>query len=168
MKGFWIAAVLLLSFPAISVAEAAVKVGFVDLQRIFQQSKKGQAIVEKLQAEANQKEKEIKDLSEELRKLEADLQKQSAVLSESARKERLEAIQRKRRDVERLIEDARRDFASRQRELEIEFQKDIFSVIQEYGKEKGFTLIMERQLVIYASDGVDITKEIMERFDKKK
>ncbi len=170
MKVSWILMVFLLVLPAVSGAEAPVKIGFVDLQRILIQTKRGQDARAKVMAEVSQKQKEIDAQEEEIRKLEADLRKQSTVLSDAARREREEAIQRKKRDLVRTVEDFNRDLAKREQELLNDLLKEIAIVVQEFGKEKGFTLILERQQggVLYAGEGVDITKEIMERFDKKK
>ena len=58
----------------------------------------------------------------------------------------------------------------RENELVSELLKEISAVVQEYGKEKGYALILERQQagVLYSGQGIDLTLEIVQRFDAKK
>lgn len=169
-KACFIVSLFLLGVPAVSVAEAALKVGFVDLQQVLTQTKRGQEARAKMQAEVSQRQREIDAQREEIEKMEAELQKQSSVLTAAARREREEAIQRKKRDLQLTIEDYQRDLAKRQNELLNELLSELVAVVQEYGKEKGYTLILERRQggVLYSGEGVDITKEIIKRFDKKR
>lgn len=172
MKGYWrwIMAVFFLTLPALVGAQAPVKVGFVDVQRVLLQTKRGQEARVKMQTEVLQKQKEISAQEEEVRKMETDLRKQATILSEAARREREETVQRRKRDLVRTVEDFNRDLAKREQELLSDFLKEISVIVQEFGAEKGFTLILERQQggILYANEGIDITKEIIERFDKKK
>lgn len=158
----------LLAVPPL--ASAQIKIGFVDLQQVISQSKRGQAARAEVAAEASRKQKEVDAREEEIKKLEAELQKQSAILSDQARKEKEELIRQKLRDLRRTAEDFNRDLAKRESELVNELLKEISAVVQEYGKEKGYVLILERQQagVLYSGQGVDLTLEIVQRFDAKK
>jgi outer membrane protein len=95
------------------------------------------------------------------------LEKQAPVLSEQAKRERSEALQRKVRDMRRMVEDANRDFEKRVQEAEMEITRDILTVAQEYGKDQGFTLLMERSTLIHFASSVDVTAEVIKRFDGK-
>jgi outer membrane protein len=104
---------------------------------------------------------------EEVMKLQAEFEKQAPLLSEQAKRERSEALQRKVRDVRRMAEDANRDFDKRVREAEVDITREIFGLVQEYGKDQGFSLILERSTLIYATPAVDITAEVVKRYDAK-
>lgn len=148
-------------------AEAAQKIGFVDMQQILAQSKRGMVARAKLEAETAAKQKEVSARQEELKKLQTDFEKQMPVLSESARKEKEEVLRRRFRDFQRLTEDSNRDLAKRESELVGELQKEISGVVRDYGREKGYTIILERQLagILYGADQADLTKEILERYN---
>jgi outer membrane protein len=51
-----------------------------------------------------------------------------------------------------------------------ELLKDLTVVTRDYGKEKGFTLIVEKGQsgVIYSNDTADLTKEILERYNTRR
>jgi len=159
----------MLMAPGSWAADPAVKVGFVDIQAVISQSKEGQAARNKVAAEAAEKQKDISAKEAEIKQMDAELQKQSPVLSDASKKDREEEIRRRLRDLKRLTEDFNRDLAKREAEFINELLRDVTIVIRDYGKEKGFTLIVERGQggVIYGSDPADLTKEVLERYNAR-
>ncbi len=160
---------LLLSAAGVARAgqAATLKIGVVDIQGVLEQSQRGQAAKQKLAQERTGRQKELEGKQQEVQKLQADFEKQSPVLSDAAKREKSEAIQRKAREVQRMFEDASRDFEKKVREAEMDVTREIFSVIQEYGKDQGFSVILERSTVVYVAGAVDLTSEIVKRFDTK-
>jgi outer membrane protein len=159
---------LLLAWPAPGwAAQTGIRIGVVDMQQVLNQSQKGVAMKQKLDQERAARQRELDARQQEVMKLQAELEKQAPLLSEQAKRERSEALQRKVRDVRRIAEDANRDFDKRVREAEVDITREIFSIVQEYGKDQGFTVIHERSTLLYATPAVDITAEIVKRYDAK-
>lgn len=150
-----------------AAAQPAVRIGVLDMQQVLNQSQRGKAAKQKLDQERNARQKEVEARQAELQKLQAELEKQAPVLSEQAKRERGEALQRKARDMRRMVEDANRDFEKRIQEAEMEITREIMGVAQEYGKDQGLTLLMERSTLIYYAGSVDVTAEVIKRFDTK-
>jgi len=148
-------------------AAQTIRIGVVDVQQILNQSQKGTGVKQRLEQERSVRQKDLDARQEEVMKLQADFEKQAPLLSEQAKRERSESIQRKRRDALRMAEDGNRDFEKRVREAEVDLTREIFGVIQEYGKDQGFTAILERGTVIHHAPSVDLTAEIIKRFDAK-
>ncbi len=148
-------------------AQATVRIGVVDVQQVLNQSQKGIAVKQKLDQERAARQKELDARQEEVMKLQAEFEKQAPVLSEQAKREKSETIQRKRRDTLRMADDANRDFEKRVREAEVDITREIFGVIQEYGKDQGYTVILERGTVVFGAPAVDITGEVIKRYDAK-
>jgi outer membrane protein len=148
-------------------AQAAVRIGVLDMQEVLNKSQKGMAVKQKLDQERAARQKELDAKREEIMKLQADFEKQAPLLSEQAKREKSEAIQRKTRDTVRIAEDANRDFEKRVREAELDITREIFGVVQEYGKDQGYSLILERSTVVFGAPAVDITSEIIKRYDSK-
>ncbi len=159
-----------LSTPGEAEAATAetVRIGVVDMQAVITQSAKGQRARAQLQTESEAKQKDMNAREEEVRKLQADLERQKAVLSPAALREKEEGIQRRVREIRRLAEDGNRDLQKREAELVGEIQRDILQVITEYGKEKGYTLVLERSAgVWFVGDRADVTKDIVDRVNAK-
>lgn len=161
---------LLTSLPSVGGSAETPRIGYVDLQQVISLSLPGQAARAKMQAERDEKQKEVNAREEEIRRLEGQLEKGAPVLSEEAKREREETIRRKIRDLRRTIEDFNRDLAKRENELIADILKEVTLVIKAYGKEKGYTLILEKGQagVLYGDEGADITQEIINVYNAKK
>jgi outer membrane protein len=150
-------------------AAGNLKIGTVDIQQILLESRAGKQAKEKVEAERSAKQKELTSREAEINKLQLDLEKQASILSEAARKEKQEAIERKMRDLRRMYDDFTRDLQKKENELIRDLLKDISTIVRDYGKQKGYSLILERgqAVVIYGADEIDITKEILAVYDAK-
>jgi len=156
-----------LAWAELSWAAQAIKIGVVDVQQVLNQSQRGQAVKQKLEQERVGRQKELDARQQELVKLQAEYEKQAPVLSEQAKREKKEAVERRFRDSRRVAEDANRDFEKKVREAEMETTREIFAVIQEYGKDQGFSLVLERSSIIFGAPAVDVTADIIKRYDGK-
>jgi len=156
-----------------SPAEAAqaaetVRIGVVDMQAVITQSARGQKARAQLQTETEAKQKDMNAREEEVRKLQAEMERQKAVLSPAALREKEETIQRKIRDVRRLAEDGQRDLNKREGELVGDIQREVVQLVTEYGKEKGYSVVLERSAgVWYVGERADVTKDIIDRYNAK-
>lgn len=158
---------LVMAWGDLGWAAQAIKIGVVDVQQVLNQSQRGQVVKQKLEQERGGRQKDLDVRQQELMKLQAEYEKQAPVLSEQAKRERKEALERRFREARRVAEDANRDFEKRVRETEMETTREIFTVIQEYGKDQGFSVILERSSLIFSATTVDVTTEIIKRYDGK-
>jgi Skp family chaperone for outer membrane proteins len=65
---------------------------------------------------------------------------------------------------------AARESAGRELQLEInaaqgKFQEQLLAVVAQFGRDEGFTLIFEKGLVVWASETIDVTTSIVDRFN---
>jgi len=159
--------VCVLAWAELSWAAQPIKIGVVDVQQVLNQSQRGQAVKQKLEQERLGRQKDLDARQQELAKLQAEYEKQAPVLSEQAKREKKEAVERRFRDARRVAEDANRDFEKKVREAEMETTREIFAVIQEYGKDQGFSIVLERTSIIFGAPAVDVTADIIKRYDGK-
>ncbi len=150
-----------------AAAAQATKFGIVDVQQVLNQSQRGQVVKQKLEQERTGRQKELDARQQELAKLQGEYEKQAPVLSDQAKREKKEALERRFRDARRVAEDANRDFEKRVREAEMETTREIFAIIQDYGKDQGFSIILERSSIIFGAAAVDVTGDIIKRYDSK-
>jgi outer membrane protein len=145
----------------------SLKIGVVDVQQVLNQSQRGQVVKQKLEQERIGRQKDLDTRQQELVKLQGEYEKQAPVLSEQAKREKKEGLERRFRDARRIAEDANRDFDKKVREAEMETTREIFAVIQEYGKDQGFSVILERSSIVFGAAAVDVTAEVIKRYDGK-
>ena len=161
----------LLMYPKMASAQATVaKIGIFDLQRAINGSKKGQAAKAKLTSKYERMQSELKNSEADLTRLQKELETQSSMLSAEAKYEKEKTLKRKLRD----FQDKYRDYTEEMKKSELQdtqpLVNDILRTANQLGKEQGFTLILEAQKagVIYAPDALDITDEVIKRYDSGK
>jgi len=162
------------AFCVVSLSEAKAvgnspRLATVDVQRLLLESKAGKQAKEKVEAERNLKQKEITAREEEINKLQREFEKQASILSEAARKEKQEGIDRRMRDLRRTYDDFSRDLQKKEGDLVRELLKEVSGIIRDYAKEKGYTLVLEKGQagILYSADEIDLTKEIIALYDAK-
>ena len=166
LMGFGVVCVLSVAVAAAGAAQMG-KVGVVDIQQVLNQSQRGIGFKQKLEQERSSRQRELDAKQQELTTLQAEFEKQAPLLSEAAKREKQEALQRRVRDARRMVEDVNRDFEKKVREAEAEVTREILVVVQELGKDQGYSMIMERSTLLFAGQAVDITPEVVKRYDAK-
>jgi Skp family chaperone for outer membrane proteins len=72
---------------------------------------------------------------------------------------------------DRKVEDAKANFARRRAELLTPLQDDVGKALDAFGKAHGITMILDgsqlQQILIYASDGLDVTKAFIAEYNSK-
>jgi outer membrane protein len=151
-------------------AEEPVKIGFVDMQKALNTSSSGKSAVEKLKGLMEAKTAELQNEKVAIDKMKDDLDKQGLLMNETARRDREAELRRLERDLSRKFNDSKEEVSQEQERLMEVIRKDLFKVTEELGREKGFTIVLERQYsgIIYATDSVDLTEEIIKRYDSWK
>jgi outer membrane protein len=151
-------------------AEAASKVGFVDVQKVLVRSVAGVAAREQLEREKAAMQKDVDTRRADVEKLREELEKKGLVLSADAKREKDETLQRKVRDLRRLVDDFQKELERKEQALTQRILQDLTGVIERVGKDHGFLMILEKRgaSVIYGDAEADLTEEIIKIYDQEK
>jgi outer membrane protein len=91
-------------------------------------------------------------------------------LSDSAKNDLYKNIEFKKKGLQREVEDAQADLEADQQKLLSQLGQKILAVIEKYSRDNGITMVLDvsnpQTSVLYASPSVDITKEIIDLYDK--
>ena len=139
------------------------KVAFVDLQQTLNQTNAGKKAKKRLENQRKQRQKKLDKEQKALQKAAAELDKQRMMLKP-------EVLQKRERELQERYVKLQETYLQLQQGLvqqEAELVKEIFAkaapVIQKVAKEKGYTMIVDRAMVLWASDALDITGEVNKR-----
>jgi outer membrane protein len=149
---------------------AATRIAYVDVQKILVRSVAGVAAREQLEREKATMQKDVDNRRTEVDKLRDELEKKGLVLSADAKREKEETLQRKIRDLRRLVDDFQKELERKEQGLTQRILLDLSGVIEKIGKERGYLLILEKRgaSIIYGDAEGDITEEIIKLFDQEK
>ena len=149
---------------------ASIKIGYVDVQRVLTESKRGQEAKKKIEAKGAELHQQFQRMQREIQSLKDELERKGTLLSEEARKEKEREYQRKVMELDRFVRDSREELRQMEREMTAKILKDVERVIEELGRKEGYTLILEKQrsFILYAPKELDLTEKVIKALDAEK
>lgn len=144
---------------------AGLKIGYVDIAAVFDQYSGTKKNKEGLEKEIKIKQEVIEKMGEELKKLRESVQAQEATLSPEEKKEKLAEVERKSQELQKYTEEAESDLRKREADLTESILKKIYQIVQQVGKEKEFTIILDKNNVLYGIESWDITEDVLKRIE---
>jgi outer membrane protein len=168
LSAFLLTAWVLFLSGSAAAQPPAVRIGYVDVQRVLARSAAGVAAREQLERDKASKQKEFEGRRAEVEKLREELEKRGALLSQETRRERQDALDRKVRDLRRLADDFQRELEKKEQGLIQQTLQEIGGIIERIGKQRGYLIIFERRGagIIYGAPEVDMTEEIIKAYDQ--
>ena len=121
----------------------------------------------KLKELTDAKAQEGQALQQTLATLQDQFSKQRFTVSEARQAEMSKQIEDQQISIRRFQDDAQREVTEAQRRELGGLEELILPIINQVGNEQGFTMIFNKfqSGLVYASDGVDITDEVIRRFN---
>jgi outer membrane protein len=146
------------------------KFAVINIQGAIISTKDGQKAAAELNAKTAPKKKELEQKQNDINALQDQLNKGSNTLSETAKNDLYKNIEAKKKGLQREVEDAQADLEADQQKLLQQLGQKILAVIEKYSRDNGITMVVDvsspQTPILYASPSVDITKEIIELYDK--
>lgn len=149
-------------------ANANTKVGYVDLNRALNEVAEGKKAKEKLESEGKAKQRKLEIMQTELQKLKDELDKDKLILSQEALNQKGVAFQQKVAEFQQMQMSFQQEFAEMEANLTRPIGEKLKAIIEELGKTGEYTIVLPKEMVLYAPPGTDLTDEVIARYNKKK
>lgn len=154
----------------------SVKIGYVDILKALNESEKGKKAKRDLENIIKKKQRLIDDKGKEVKRLTEDLGKRSSILSEASRKDKSRELERLRRDYQRMIKDSQDEVKTREMEFTQNILSELRKIVRKIGEDEGFSIIItdpfvnlddRKGLLLYVDKRIDLTEEVIKRYDKR-
>jgi len=146
------------------------KVGVIHFEGAISSTQQGQKALNDLQARYDPKRKELEKRQTDLAAKRDQLAKGATTMSEEAKAKLTTDIDQSTRALSRDLDDAQNDYQQDVDRLLQEFYPRIKVVLDKYAKDNGYSVILDigsqQTPVVYMSDAVDMTTEIVALYDK--
>jgi outer membrane protein len=151
-------------------APAALRMAFLDLQRIAAESNEGKAANGRVQALTQKKGAELQEKTKALQSNQQKLAQGGTVLNEAARAQAQKEIDRLTIEIDRFQQDANAEVQELQQQLQNEFQEKLRPIVDGLVRELTIGLLFSvgDAGAIYVDPSLDITVEVIKRFDAAK
>ncbi|MEQ1884549.1 MAG: OmpH family outer membrane protein [Bryobacteraceae bacterium] len=159
-----------LGVAGIAAAQAPTKIAVIQIQGALVATKEGQKAAADLETRMGPRKRELEAKQAEIKDLQDRLQKGGNTLSDSAKDDLTRNIDQKTKSYNRQIEDAQAELEGEQQKVLNMLGQKMMQVIDKYAQQNGYAVVLDvsnqNTPVLYASNTVDITKDIVEMYDK--
>lgn len=149
--------------PATQAAD--LKIGFVNPIKVLEEASEVKHANDRLEQEFEPRQRRVENATRELRNMEERLSNSEGNISAKEAERLSRDVRAKRREIGRMQEEFREDYNIRRSEELDKLQKKIYKAIEDVARQEGYDLIVGEG-VIYASDQVDITNDILGRLNR--
>jgi len=148
---------------------AELKIGYVNAQRILEESKAGRKLIKERERLAKEKREGLERIDAEIFKLQEELQKKQLVLSVEAKSELEEKIRRKQIERQRYREDSIRELKKFEKEGLKAINNAAMKIIRQIGKDEGYDFILEEREsnLLFVNPIHDITDQVIKIYDEQ-
>ena len=144
---------------------AGTSVAVLNLRKVFASSEAGKKAQSEMEKKVQELQDKFKKDEDALVALQDEIEKKSSVWSDETKQEKGIEFQKMRRDLRVKQEDAQMELKKLEEQQLGPIRKDLEQVIEKLAKEKGYSIILPAEVVMYSSDAVDITDEVTKAFN---
>lgn len=166
----WLSALVplvLLIFLCGSSLAADQKIAVIEINKILATCDKGDEIKARLNDKKKELQEKFKADEEKLKELQTEIKKKSSAWSEAKKKEKVGEFQKSARELQLRSQEATNELRKMEQAELAPILKELETIVTAYGKEKGYSAILDvRAGVVYSDDSIQITDIILKKLNK--
>jgi outer membrane protein len=155
---------------AAPLSAQAVKIGYVDFEKLSQQAPGVAEAQKTLQTEGQKYQTELQHLGTQLDSLQTAFQKQQSTLTATAKQQREQEFQQRLTAAQQREQQIQQAMQQRQEQLLGPIQKQVLDTVEALRKEGGYAMILGKQGsgIIAADPALDLTDQVLQRLGATK
>jgi len=146
-------------FSGVASAQAALKIGVINVSRLLEQSPQAEAVTKKLSDEFAPRQRDIQAAQTRLQQQQDRFQKDAPVMGEEERLNLERQIRDGQRDLQRTQNEYLEDLNARRNEEVGKLQRDVLLKVQDFARAQKFDLVLGD--AIFVSTALDITDQVL-------
>jgi len=164
MKKVFLSVLAVLFLGVFAYAEE-LKIGYVDIEKVFNQYSGTKTAKEKLKKDVDKEQKLLEQEKNAIKKELDELEKKSAVLDKKQLNAKKEELQQKAEQLQEKTLDVQQKLIAKEKELTANIIDEIRAIIAKVGKEKKYDYIFEKTILLYG--GEDITYLVIKAINEQ-
>ena len=157
--------IAVLAAPA-APALAEGKFGFVNTERIMRDSAPAQRAQKKIEGEFTKRDQELSRLAEQLKQMQQDLEKNAVTMSDTQRRQKERELGDADREFQRKRREFQEDLNQRRNEELAQVLEQANRAIRAIAEQEKYDIIF--QDAVYANPRIDITERVIKALDGSK
>lgn len=151
-------------------AQEKFEIGVIDSAKVLQTSAEGKKAIFTLKQKEQVINDELAKIDDKAKELELKLSSQKLVLSIESQQQMAFDLEQLRTKKKRAEEDFAKEYKQLEFSLVTKIRNEVFPIIESVAREKNFRLILDLSVtaVAYVDPAIDITDEVIQRYDEEK
>ena len=154
-----------LTLATVPALAEEVKLGYVDMQRALNETEDGRKAKANLKKVFDRKQKELDEQQEELKKAIEDLDKKRTLLPADKVREKESELQGRMQKVQQTYLRHQQDLSAKEQEATAKIFERMNRIIAKIAIAENFSMIFDRQGVVFAKPHLDMTNELIRRYN---
>jgi outer membrane protein len=146
-------------------ANAEIKIGVVNFQKLLEESPQAKSAMQALQNEFGPRQRELVSMQNDVKSRQEKLEKEAALMTEADRVKAEKTLRDEQRELSRKGGEFQDDVAARRNEEIGKVQRFLVQEINAYSSAQGFDLVLAESL--YAKPALDVTAQVLEVLKSK-
>lgn len=163
-KGLILGVVLLFMAAAIP-AHAEVKLAYVDIQRALNECQAGKKARTSIRADAERAQAKLQKEQAAVQALKDELDKKGMLMPPDQRQNLEDQLGHKMRTFQDDVKNERDELRQRDNEVTGAIVRDLATVVRQLGEKNGYTMVMEKNGLLWGIPSADITDEVIRAYD---
>ncbi len=159
---------LMLLFALSNSAQAAgsVRIGFIDIQEAVAGTKEFKRVFTQFRTHFQKEKKLIVQRESKIKAMLEEINGQGAVLKDAEKRRKEEKFLKEKKSFERYVQDKNEEFARKEKEITDSILRKMLEVLKKIGKERKYTMILEKKAVFYSDTAADLTSIASKAYDR--
>lgn len=152
-----------------SAYSSELKIGYINSQRILEESKAGKEIAKNIEKFEKEKTDHIAQKKQEIEELEAELRKKEFAITPERKKEIEDGIRHKNLELKFFQESKDKEIKELYYKGLKKIENQVMDIVLKIGQEEGYDLILGRDEsgILYANPKQDITDKVIQAYDQQ-
>tara|TARA_X000000368_G_C22835128_1_gene625134 strand:- start:172 stop:699 length:528 start_codon:yes stop_codon:yes gene_type:complete len=147
--------------------KAEDKIGFIDLTYLFNNSTAGKNINKEIKNRNDKINGEFDKYKKKIEKEKKTLLAQKNVIADDEYRKQLIQLEKNIKEYNSIILKKRNELSKLNNKVRADFSNKLRPVLEEYSKENSIGMIIRKENLLIGKNTLDLTKDILEKFNKK-
>tara|TARA_R110000868_G_scaffold190862_1_gene434886 strand:- start:187979 stop:188518 length:540 start_codon:yes stop_codon:yes gene_type:complete len=144
---------------------ADVKIAVLDMQMVMNGTKVAQEKQADLKKRSEAAQKRFAEMEESFKKRVEDLESKKSILSEDKFLEEQSELRRLGRERQGEVQTVNDELGHEYKRIQKQISDEVDLIVTEMSKAKGYDAVLAKGYLLYSSDSVDITDEVLKSVD---
>ncbi len=160
-----VAVLFLLSQGFYSLAYS-LKIAYIDLAKIIDETDAAKEAKAKLQEEYDKRQGELKKMQDDIIKLQNEMAQKTKFMSQEEIEKKRAQLQEKQIEFMNKLKEAEAQIQLLDSKLTQSVMQELRKLVQKIAETEGYDLVLEKSQILYVKDADDITYRVIDEFNR--